>query len=191
MTWSNALVVAYIVIALVLPIGSPTPSVVRAEHTGEEPAQGAGALYEVDVVAEAAPRFSGDVHFVITVRDVVTHQPVPSAYVRIFTSNQDDGTGGWAIALNTPQAPQQYEADVRLRSSGTWTISVEVSGANGNVLIDVPPLEVRDPASSVTASFVFIGVLVVFALGGVYVWLRIRQEQRKRAAAIVRNGDQH
>jgi len=191
MTWSSALVVAYIAVALVLPIGSPTPSVVRAKDTGEESDQGAGGLYQIDVVAEAIPRFSGDVRFVITVRDAETRQPVPSAYVRIVTSNQDDGTGGWAIALNTPQAPQRYEANVRLRSSGTWAISVEVSSAIGNALVDVPALEVRDPESSVASSFVFVGVLVVFALGGVYVWLRIRQERRKRAAAMVLGGDQH
>ena len=65
-----------------------------------------------------------------------------------------------------------------------------MSSAMGEVLLEIPPLEIRETARSSAGGFVFAGVALVIVLGGVFVWWRIRRGQRKRAAMLIHGSSQ-
>ena len=83
-------------------------------------------------------------------------------------------------AFNTPQAPERYEADVNLEATGTWQVSVAVSSDLGDILVELLTVEVPKASGYTAGGFALVGVSVVMALGGGYVWWAIRREQRKR-----------
>ena len=176
---------ATVCIALALAVSSLAPSPARAQEGDGEQVRETLGPYDIGVTITQSTGSVGPVHFIITLLNATTRQPVPDARVRIRTRNEGDGTGGWALALNNPRVAERYEANVNLETGGTWEISIEVSSAMGEVLLEIPPLEIRETAQSSAGGFVFAGVALVIVLGGVFVWWSIHRGQRKRAAMLI------
>lgn len=181
---------ACVVLVVTLAAGTLAHKPARAQEGDGEQVRETVGPYEIGVTANPSTPAVGAVHIIITVLNATTRQPVADARVRIRTWNEGDGTGGWALALNNPRVPERYEANVNLQTGGTWEVSVEVSSAMGEVLLEIPPLEVRKRAQSSAAGFVFVGVSLVIVLGGVYVWWSIRRVQRKRTAKLTHGSSQ-
>ena len=179
---------AYIALVIVLTLWIFALPPVHAQKDTEEQVSEIVGPYEIGVVTNPLTPTFGDVHFTITVLNASTRQPVPEAQVLIHTRSEADGTEGWALALNISRVPERYEATVKLGVPGTWTVNVEVASAIGVVLVEVLPLEVREPTGSTAGGLVFVGVSLVFVLGGMYVWWSVRR-LRKRAAQSRRESD--
>ena len=187
---SGWVAMAGFVLVVTFAVSTLVPSPALAQEDGREQVRETAGPYEIGVTIDPSTPSVGAVHIIITVLNATTRQPVPDARVRIRTRNEGDDTGGWALALNYPRVPERYEANVNLETGGTWDVSVEVSSAMGEVLLEIPPLEVRKRAQSSAAGFVFVGVSLVILLGGVYVWWSIRRVQRKRTAALTPGSSQ-
>jgi len=136
--------------------------------------------YEVPITGSQPTPVSGDVHPIVIVLDATTQQAVPVAQVLIRTRNEVDSIEGWARAFDTSPAPELYEKDATLGATGTWEVKVEASSDLGDILVQLPSVEVREARGSTAGELVFVGVFAVLVLGSVYVWWSIRREQRKR-----------
>ena len=177
-------------LALALAAGLLAPELAGAQESSRDEIQVVSGRYKINVVSGVpVPAYSGDVHFVITVLDSTTDQPVPGARVRILTSNQADGSEGWAFALNGPDAPERYLSEVKIGTPGTWDFKVEVSSALGEVIVELPPREVRKKIGSSAGGFVLAGVFLVLLFGGIYVVWTVRREQRRRISLAAGDGN--
>ena len=117
-----------ILLALVIGLLGSEPA--RAQEGGENDIQVDAGPYQISVSSIApVPAFPSDLLFLITVLDATTKKPVSGARVRILTSNQADGTEGWALALSGPVAPERYQAEVNGRKR-RW-ILLEVTDTSG------------------------------------------------------------
>ena len=91
---------ATVCIAFALAISTIVPSPARAEEGDGEQIRETLGPYEIGVTISQSTGSVGPVHLIITLLNATTRQPVPDAKVRIRTRNEEDGTGGWALALN-------------------------------------------------------------------------------------------
>ena len=178
--WVAIVTAGLIIAGTFAPLGWPS---VNAQEGGAEQVWKTVGPYEIGIDTVLSAEGFGDIHYAVTVLDAATKQPVPGARVLIRTSSDSDSTDGWAHALNTPQTPELYKATLQMEDPGTWDIKVEVSSDLGDIVVELPPVEVREQRGSRAGELVFVGVLVVLALGGLYLSWSIRREQRRRDAA--------
>ncbi len=175
--WVASALAAFILAGVVATLGWPP---VFAQENGSGSVQKIVGPYEVAITESQLTPDSGANHFIVIVLDKTTQQAVPGARVLIQTKNELDSVEGWAHAFNTPQTPERYEADVNLEATGTWQVSVAVSSDLGDILVELLTVEVPKASGYTAGGFALVGVSVVMALGGGYVWWAIRREQRKR-----------
>ena len=71
-----------------------------------------------------------------------------------------------------------------LGATGVWEVNVEVSSDLGDILVELPSVEVREAGGSTAVEFVFVGVLAVLVLGGGYVWWSIRRNSGSESQAL-------
>ena len=140
--------------------------------------------HEIKVVPINYSLASGSAQFAVFVTDPNTGAPVPDAKVVMLAESAEEGNPGWAIATNTPAAPERYDVHLKLDSTGEWLISVDVSSSLGADLIEVTTVEVPSLNRLTQGSWVFFGMFLVILLGIAYVWWSARRDyRRKRAAA--------
>ena len=100
--------------------------------------------------------------------------------VVLLTRHAERGDEFRANALNSPVAPERYQARLSLDSPGTWLVSVEVTSSLGKIALEVGSLEVPATRRFSVGSIVFAGAFGVLILGGVYLWWSTRKLRRKR-----------
>lgn len=176
------LALALIIIGILSP-----PSALAQGGQGQQVVETVGP-YQVRVVIVPSNLSLGRVQFIVAVLDAATQQPIPDARVVIRTHREGETSGGWALALYIPQAPQHYQAAVHLDGAGAWRAQVEISGSRGDALVEVPPIQVPQMRRFTSGSLVFIGVFAVIALGAAYVLWSAARQGRRRAAAAARRG---
>lgn len=127
---------------------------------------------------------SGSAQFAVFVTNPATGEAVPDARVVMLAESAEEGEPGWAIATNTPAAPERYDVHLKLDSTGEWVISADVSSRLGADLAEVTTVEVPSINRLTQGSWVFFGMFLVILLGIAYVWWSARRDYlRKRAAA--------
>jgi len=171
-----------LILALVVWAIIATP--VLAQEEGSKQFSGTVGPYEINVVETPSNLSLSQVQVGVTVLNAATGQPVPDARVVLRTKHEVEGTEGWALALNTPDAQERYQALMNLEPPGIWRVSVEISSSLGKVSVEAPPVAVSSGRNFSAGSFVFLGVSLVLVLGVLYLWWTIRREQQKHATEL-------
>ena len=142
--------------------------------------RGRGGSYEVVVGILPERPVVGTVHFSITPLDVSSSLPVTDAQILIIASDPRGEPTYQTRALNTPDSPQYYEANITFESPGRWELLVEVqSDQLGETTVTVP-LELGEPpfTPSAAGAVVFFVLVLVLIGGSVYVWHSGRRQRR-------------
>ena len=134
--------------------------------------------YDLEVgILPGTPRV-GNLHFSILVNDAEAGEPITDALVTIAASGPPDSTSvGPVRALNTPQNPQFYDADVPLDMEGSWTFTLEVVAEPGKASLELP-MEVSRPGGF-SVAFVAAAAVALLAIS-IWTWDRIRRRRRRR-----------
>ena len=141
--------------------------------------------HEIRVVPVNLNLGAGSAQYSAIVTHPETGEPVPDARVVFLASKEGAGEPGWAIATNSPAAPEQYDVNLKLDSTGQWIVSVDVSSSIGADLVEVTTLEVPSVNRLTQGTWVFVGVFVAIFCGIAYVWWSARRDYlRKRAAQV-------
>ena len=136
--------------------------------------------YEIIVgVLPREPRV-GAVHFSITPLDAATLLAVADAEIVIIAKDQRGKPVYQARALNTPELPQYYDANITFESAGLWTIVVDVwedelGGATVGVRLAVQKQSI---AAGAYGGLVFLTVFLVLIAGALYVWHSARRARQ-------------
>jgi hypothetical protein len=166
------------VLVLALAAWILLPISVMAQQDNEQQITEIAGPYKIGVTTIPSTLSLGRVQFVVTVVDSASRQPIPNARVLIHTRKESEVTGGWAIALSNSEIPDRYQAIVEMDDPGIWTVQLEVSSSLGNILIDIPSVEILAARQLTAGSFVFIGVFLVLIMGSVYVWWTVGHQKR-------------
>ena len=153
-----------------------------AQEQGREDVHYVGD-HEIIVVPTNLNLGAGSAQFSVIVTDPASGEPVPDARVVLVANHQHESDPGWAIATNSPADPAQYNVHLKLDSTGTWTISADVSSPLGADLVDVGVLEVPSVNRLTQGTWVFVGVFAAILGGIAYVWWSARRENRRKQAA--------
>jgi hypothetical protein len=175
-------IIASLALVFLLVIASLSPSLALAQGSGAEPYQVSAGPYRIDVIANPSNLSLGSVRYTVMVFNARDARPVSNAQVVVRARHQEEGVEGWATALNTPVAPERYQAQIELDRPGTWLMSIDVTSPLGRVEVEVPSQQVPVPRQSRAGDLVFIGIFGVLVLGGGYLVWSIRRVQQKREA---------
>ena len=128
---------------------------------------------------------AGTVHFIVTPELVLDGVAVTNAVVLVVVDDEEGVPAFQSLALNSPDQPRQYSANLLIPRAGEWMVRVNVQ-VDGDELDMQLPLTVIDRASTggeMAGTIAFLVVLAVLVGGGGYVALSIRRRPGNR------NGD--
>ena len=146
---------------------------------------GRAGPYEVTLGVLPEEPALGRVHFSVTVTDAESSQPVTDAEVVLVAVDEHGREEYQSRALNTPDDPLCYDANMIFEAAGSWTIVVKVdSEGAGKASADVL-LEIADPALTpgLAGTVLFFSVLAVLTGGCLYLWRSSRRALRSRDEA--------
>ena len=175
---ARGVLAALLVLALAL-VFAPAAS---AQETSREEVRYVGA-HDIIVVPANLNLGAGSAQYSVIVTNPETGAPVPEARVVLVADNDAKSNPGWAIATNSPADPAQYNVHLKLDSTGTWTISADVSSSLGADLVEVTTLDVPSVNRLTQGTWVFVGVFAAILGGIAYVWWSARRDYRRRQAA--------
>ena len=147
--------------------------------------RGRAGPYEITLGVLPAEPALGRVHFSVTVTDAETSQPVTDAEVVLVAVDEHGREEYQSRALNTPDDPLCYDANMIFEAAGPWTIVVKIdSEGAGKASADVP-LEISEAALTpgVAGTVLFFAVLAVLTGGCLYLWRSSRRALRSRDEA--------
>ena len=173
------------IVAVLLVAEGFFPPAALAQRGSPEPYQVEAGPFQLVINTDPSSLSLGTVRFDVTVSSSESADPVPNAKVVIRARHETEGTEGWANALNTPSNPERYEAQMELGGPGTWLMSIDVTSSLGRVEVPIPSISVPEPRQTTAGALVFVGVLVILILGGVYLTWTIRRSQQRRRTTDV------
>jgi hypothetical protein len=180
-----------LVVAVLLAVGSLIGPGLRgvqaqAPETAEELTRGIFRSeqdpYMVTVQMIPSVPAAGTVHFIVTPELSLDGAAVTNAIVLVVVDDEEGVPAFQSLALNAPDQPRQYSANLLIPRAGEWTVRVNVQ-VDGNELELQLPLTVIDRASTggeMAGTIAFLVVLAVLVGGGGFVALSIRRRQRRR-----------
>ena len=155
------------------------PTTAAAQDSGREEMRHLGA-HDIRVARINYHLGSGSAQFAVFVAHPDTGAPVADARVVMVAAHHTESNPGWAIATNSPAAPERYDVHLKLDSTGEWNISVDVSSPLGADIADVTTLEVPSLNRLTQGSWVFFGMFAIIMLGIAYVWWSARRDYRRK-----------
>lgn len=140
-------------------------------------------VYDVTVQFLPSKPAAGTVHFVVTPRSAATGSAVTDAIVLIVIDDEAGEPTYQSLALNTPEQPNQYRANVLIKRAGEWTVRVEMDAGDHRTELSLP-LEVVDRSitGGIAGTVAFFVVLAVLVSGVAYLALASRNRRRRRAS---------
>jgi len=141
--------------------------------------------FEVVVAALPEKPRVGTVHFSVTPLEAATGAVVSNANVTLTVRRGPDQRPIVARAVNTPAAPQYYDANITFTTAGDWSVTVEVqSDELGEATVEMP-LRVDDQRITPNSGggYVLLGVVILLAGGAVHLWLSSRRARARRGPA--------
>ena len=180
--WTALAALAIFVIAFFLPM--TLPMTIEAQESDKREVRHVGA-HDVRVIPVNLNLGAGSAQYAVFVTDPETGEPIADAKGVMVASNSEESNPGWAIATNGPAIPDRYDVNLKLDSTGEWSISVDVSSSLGADFVDVTTLDVPSVNRLTQGTWVFAGVFAAIIGGIAYVWWSARRDYlRKRAAQV-------
>ncbi len=142
---------------------------------------------QVEIVVAALPEnpVVGIVHFSVTPLEAATGAVVSDASVTLTVRRGPDQRPILARAVNTPAAPQFYDANITFVTAGDWSMAVEVqSDELGEATVELI-LRVDDQriTPSAAGGYVLLGIVILLVGGAGHLWLSSRRARARRGPA--------
>ena len=143
--------------------------------------RGQDGRFEVVIAALPEKPVVGTVHFSITPVDAASGALISDADVTLTVRRGPEERAIQARAVNTPAAPQYYDANITFASAGEWTAVVEIRSTTlGEATVEMGfTIDDRRITPSSAGTFVFLGILVFLAGGVAYLWRSSRRQRRR------------
>ena len=108
--------------------------------------------------------------------------PVTDARIVLVAETEPGHPDFEVVAVNTPNDPEVYRANLKFEEAGNWVIHVQVDSPTlGQADFRAPLVILPAPIQPGPAGgWVFLGVFVVLAAGSVYIIMAIRKAQATR-----------
>ena len=108
--------------------------------------------------------------------------PVTDARIVLVAETEPGHPDFEVVAVNTPNDPEVYRANLKFEEAGNWVIHVQVDSPTlGQADFRSPLVILPAPIQPGPAGgWVFLGVFVVLAAGSVYITMAIRKAQATR-----------
>ena len=113
---------------------------------------------------------------------IADSSPVTDARILLVAETEAEHPEFEVVAVNTPNHPGVYRANLKFEEAGNWVLHVQVnSPAMGQAEFRSPLVILPAPIQPGPAGgWVFLGVFLVLAAGSVYVIMAIRKAQASR-----------
>ena len=128
----------------------------------------------------------GFVNIAVRPRLTGTDDPVTDARIVLVAESEPEHPEFEVVAVNTPNSPTIYRANLKFEEAGNWVVHVQVSSPTAGQADFRSPLVVLPPPIQPGAAggWVFLGVFIVLIAGGGYVVMAIRKAQAARRARL-------
>lgn len=145
--------------------------------------------YSVTVQMIPAVPAAGTVHFVVTPELISDGSAVTNAIVLVIIDDEEGVPTYQSLALNSPDQPTQYKANILLMRAGEWTVRVNLRIDDREMEISVPlaVIERASTGGALVGTAVFLVVLAALVGGGAYIALSIRRRRRADPAGPTGN----
>ncbi len=142
---------------------------------------------QFEIVVAALPENPkvGIVHFSVTPLEAATGAVVSDANVTLTVRRGPDRRPILARAVNTPAAPQYYDANITFATAGDWSMTVEVRSDELGEANAVWPLRVDEQRITPNSAggYVLLGIVILLVGGSVHLWLSSRRARARRGPA--------
>lgn len=140
---------------------------------------------EYDVTVQVLPSrpAAGTVHFVVTPMHAGSGTAVTDATVLIVIDDEEGLPTYQSLALNTPDQPNQYRANLLVKRAGDWTVRVrmDAGGTQSELSLPLPVID-RSITGGIGGTLVFFAVLGVLISVGAYLALVVSRKRRARSS---------
>ena len=157
-----------------------TPSLTHANGGATEIFRGQQGLYELVVAVQPDQPAVGIIHLSFAPREAADSSPVTDAEITVIARQDIGETAYQARALNSPDSPSFYEANITFLFPGMWTLQVDIQSDRLGAAVVVVPLEVteRPLGPSAAGGLVLLGAILVVLVGATFVWYSARRQRQ-------------
>ena len=120
-----------------------------------------------------ADPIAGPLHVSALIRDAAGDTAVDSATVRVSASGA--GTPSLSDAVNSPQDPQLYEANLWLDSLGQWSVTLDIESALGRASHSFV-IQARNEGGF-NIMFIIVAVVAALVVGSLF-WSQLQRRRR-------------
>ena len=108
--------------------------------------------------------------------------PVTDARITLVAESEPDHPEFEVVAVNTPNDPEVYRANLKFEEAGNWVVQVKIDSPTvGQADFRSPLVILPAPIEpGVGGAWVFLGIFLVLAAGSVYIIMAIRKSQAAR-----------
>ena len=108
--------------------------------------------------------------------------PVTDARITLVAESEPDHPEFEVVAVNTPNDPEVYRANLKFEEAGNWVVQVKIDSPTvGQADFRSPLVILPAPIEpGVGGAWVFLGIFLVLTAGSVYIIMAIRKSQAAR-----------
>ncbi len=108
--------------------------------------------------------------------------PVTDARITLVAESEPDHPEFEVVAVNTPNDPEVYRANLKFEEAGNWVVQVKIDSPTvGQADFRSPLVILPAPIEpGVGGAWVFLGIFLVLTAGSVYIVMAIRKSQAAR-----------
>ena len=108
--------------------------------------------------------------------------PVTDARITLVAESEPDHPEFEVVAVNTPNDPEVYRANLKFEEAGNWVVQVKIDSPTvGQADFRSPLVILPAPIEpGVGGAWVFLGIFLVLTAGSVYIVMAIRRSQAAR-----------
>ncbi len=109
----------------------------------------------------------GNLHLSVLILPVAGDAPISDGRIIVMDTGPEEGmTAGPVTAVNTPENPQLFDANIALTALGDWAMTLDTTSELGQTTL-VVPLEVTETGAFnlLLMIFIFVLVLIIISLG--------------------------
>ena len=143
--------------------------------------------YSVTVQMIPSVPAAGTVHFVVTPELISDGSAVTNAIVLVVVDDEEGVPTYQSLALNSPDQPTQYKANILVKRAGEWTVRVNlrIDGRELEISVPLAVIERASTDGTLAGTVAFLVVLAALAGGGAYIALSIRRRRRADPAGPI------
>ena len=122
----------------------------------------------------------GTIHLTITPIDAQTSDPIENSKITIVAYDPGGEPAYQVRALNTPNNPMYYDANLTISIPGIWTLKLFIeSEVLGNITVNVPlTVERQAIPPSPWGTAIWLIVLVTIIGGALHLWYRSKSTEK-------------